>query len=122
MPTTVKLPETAHQKPADARVMLGMYDSLDIRTKLSASRVALYLHGHLHEPDCYVVVSDGWHTAICGAGTAGASDRWLRSRYRDNHGNSLALISIADDAIHGSIFVYNEDFRYSSSPFKKFDI
>ena len=122
MPTTVKLPETANQKPVDARVMLGMYDSLDIRTKLSASRVALYLHGHLHEPDCYAIVSDGWQTGISGAGTAGASDRWLRSRYRDNHGNSLALISIADDTIHGSIFVYNEDLSSSSSPFKKFHI
>lgn len=123
MPTTVKLPVTVRQEPPRARVMLGMYDSLDLRSKLSASRVALYLHGHLHDPDCYAIVSDdGWQTGIIGAGTAGASDPWLRERFRDNRGNSLAVIKIESNAIIGSIFLYNEDFRDQARPFKQLHI
>ncbi len=121
--TLVKLPETMHHEASGARIMRGMHDARDVLSRLSASRVALYLHGHLHEGDCYAILSDnGWQTAICGAGTAGASDRWLRSAYLDNQGNSLALIKIADDGIRGSIFTYNEDYRYPPALYRQFQI
>jgi hypothetical protein len=119
----VRLSEMAHKEASGARIMQGMHDGRDVLSRLGASRVALYLHGHLHEGDCYIILSDdNWPTAVCGAGTAGASDRWLRSTYRDNHGNSLALIGITDDGIHGSIFTYNEDYRYPPSLFRQFNI
>jgi hypothetical protein len=123
MSTPVKLPTTAPQKSAQARVMPGMHDARDVISKLSTSRVTLYLHGHLHEADVYTIASDGdWRTVVCGAGTAGASDAWLRSRYRDNHGNSLTVIDVADKLVQGRTFVYDEDFRHTSAPFKTFEI
>lgn len=123
VPTLVRPPEAATQAPVRARVMHGMHDARDVLSRLSASRVTLYLHGHLHEADCYIVTSDdGWQTVVCCPGTAGASDRWLRSKYRDNHGNSLALIQIEDDQIRGRMFAYSEELRHSSSPIRQFEI
>jgi hypothetical protein len=127
--TPVRLSETARKENDGAytTIMRGMQDARDVFTRLGRNRIALYLHGHLHEGDCYAVVSDGvWQTAICGSGTAGASDRWLRAHYRDSYGNSLALIDVERDRIRGRIFVYNEDphedHRHSSSPFRQFHI
>jgi hypothetical protein len=124
--TPVKLPETAPQEPMRARVMPGMHDARDLLTRLSANRVALYLHGHLHEPDMYTLTSDdGWQTVVCSAGTAGASDGWLRSHYRDNQVNSLTVIDIdaAEAGIHARSFLYDEqDFRHASSPYRQFSL
>ena len=123
--TPVKLPETAPQEPIQARVMPGMHDARDLLAKLSANRVVLYLHGHLHEPDLYTLMSaDGWQTLICSAGTAGASDGWLRSRYRDNPGNSLGVldIDISGRQIIGRSFLYDEEFRPASSPHRQFTL
>jgi hypothetical protein len=123
MTTPVKSPDTVPQEPVGARVMIGMHDARDIVARLDASHVALYLHGHLHQPDLYTITSDdNWRSVICSAGTAGASDLWLRSRYRDNHGNSIAVIDIAQNQIRGRAFVYDEDFRHSAAPFKRFEV
>jgi hypothetical protein len=103
--------EGATQEPVRDRVMPGIRDARDVLDKLSSSRVALFLHGHLHEADCYTLSRDGWQTAICSAGTAGASDGWLRSRYRDNRGNSLGVYAVDDGRIHGTMFAYDEHIR-----------
>jgi len=116
--TPVKLADMAR-----ARVMPGLHDARDLLTRLSANRVALYLHGHLHEPDLYTLTSeDGWQTIVCSAGTAGASDGWLRSNYRVNQGNSLAVIDIDTraSAIRARSFLYDEGFRPASSPYRQF--
>jgi 3',5'-cyclic AMP phosphodiesterase CpdA len=118
--TPVLLPEAAPQEPVQDTVMPGIRDARDVLGKLSSSRVALFLHGHLHEADSYTVISDGWHTAVCCAGTSGASDGWLRSRYRDNQGNSLAVYSVEDGRIGGRMIVYDERIRRSPQPVVSF--
>jgi len=118
--TPVLLPEAATQEPVQDTVMPGIRDARDVLDKLSSSRVALFLHGHLHEADSYSVISDGWQTAVCCAGTSGASDGWLRSRYRDNQGNSLAVYSVEDGRIGGRMIVYDERIRRSSQPVVSF--
>jgi hypothetical protein len=120
--TPVKLPEGATPEPVRSRVMPGMHDAREVLLKLSASRVSLFLHGHLHEADCYTVTSDdGWQTVVCSAGTAGAAEGWLRSRYRENHRNHLALYDVEDESISGKMFSFDEDFR-RSSPAREFSI
>jgi hypothetical protein len=118
--TPVKLPEGATPEPVRARVMPGIHDAREVLLKLSASRVSLFLHGHLHEADCYTVTSDdGWRTAVCSAGTAGAAEGWLRSRYRENHRNHLALYDVEDGSISGRMLAFDEDFR-RSPPVREF--
>lgn len=120
--TPVKTPETVPQEPVQMRVMPGIQDARDVLAKLSASRVTLFLHGHLHEPDCYTVTSaDGWRTVVCGAGTAGAAEGWLRTKYHDNHANSLALYEVSDDLIRGRMLIYDQDFR-TTPPAREFAI
>ena len=109
--TPVRFSEGATQEPVRDRVMPGIGDARDVLDKLSSSRVALFLHGHLHEADCYTLSRSGWQTAVCSAGTAGASDAWLRSRYRDNRGNSLGVYSVEDGRIHGKMLAYDEHIR-----------
>jgi hypothetical protein len=123
MSTAVRLPSTAGANSAHARVMPGMRDALDMHAKLRASRVAIYLHGHLHNADNYAHVSDdGWRTVVSGAGTAGAADSWLRAHFRDNYGNSLTVIDVADNLVRGRTFVYDEEFQPSPSPYREFAI
>lgn len=120
--TPVRLPEGATPEPVRARVMPGIHDAREVLVKLSASRVSLFLHGHLHEADCYTVTSDdGWQTVVCSAGTAGAAEGWLRSRYRENHRNHLALYDVEDGSISGRMLAFDEDFR-RSSPVREFKI
>jgi 3',5'-cyclic AMP phosphodiesterase CpdA len=120
MSTAVRLPEAATQEPVRDRVMPGIRDARDVLDKLSSSRVALFLHGHLHQADSYTVISGGWQTAVCCAGTSGASDGWLRSRYRDSQGNSLALYAVEDGRINGRMIVYDERIRRSPQPVVSF--
>jgi hypothetical protein len=120
--TPVKLPEGATPEPVRARVMPGIHDAREVLLKLSASRVSLFMHGHLHEADCYTVTSDdGWQTVVCSAGTAGAAEGWLRSRYRENHRNYLALYDVEDGSVRGRMLSFDEDFR-RSSPVREFTI
>jgi len=100
--------------------MPGIRDARDVLGKLSSSRVALFLHGHLHEADSYTVISGGWQTAVCCAGTSGASDGWLRARFRDNQRNSLALYAVEDGGIGGRMIVYDEHIRRSPQPVASF--
>ena len=118
--TPVLLPEAAIQVPVRDRVMPGIRDARDVLGKLSSSRVALFLHGHLHEADSYTVISGGWQTAVCCAGTSGASDGWLRARFRDNQRNSLALYAVEDGGIGGRMIVYDEHIRRSPQPVASF--
>jgi hypothetical protein len=111
IPTPVELPGNP-QIPIQARIMLGIHDAGSVLDKLSDHRVALFLHGHLHQARYRIVTSDsGWETAVCGAGTAGASESWLREEYRDGHQNSLALYDIEESGIRGHMMVYNQAFR-----------
>ena len=122
VPATPKLPADVPQESVRARLMPGIHDAREALAKLNASRVTLFLHGHLHETDLHIFSSDdGWQTALCSAGTAGAAGWWLRSKYRDNHANSLALYNIENRGIHGRMFVFDEDFR-RASPVRSFDI
>ena len=116
----VRLPEAAIQEPVRDRVMPGIRDARDVLDKLSSSRVALCLHGHLHEADFYTLISGGWQTVVCCAGTSGASDGWLRSRYRDNQGNSLAVYAVEDGRIDGRMIAYDERIRRSPQPVGSF--
>ena len=108
------------QEPVRDRVMPGIRDARDVLDKLSSSRVALFLHGHLHEADSYTVISDDWQTAVCCAGTSGASAGWLRSRYRDNQGNSLGIYAVEDGRIAGRMIAYDERIRRSPQPVVSF--
>lgn len=120
--TPVKLPEGVTPEPVRARVMPGIHDAREVLLKLNASKVALFLHGHLHEADYYTVTSDdGWQTVVCSAGTAGAAEGWLRSRYRESHRNYLALYDVEDGSISGKMLSFDEDFR-RSSPDREFKI
>jgi hypothetical protein len=118
--TPVRLPEAVAQEPVRDRVMPGIRDARDVLDKLSSSRVALFLHGHLHEADSYTVISDDWQTAVCCAGTSGASAGWLRSRYRDNQGNSLGIYAVEDGRIAGRMIAYDERIRRSPQPVVSF--
>jgi hypothetical protein len=121
IPTPVELPGNP-QIPIQARIMLGVHDAGSVLDKLSDNRVTLFLHGHLHEARYRIVTSDGgWQTAVCGAGTAGASESWLRQEYRDGHDNSLALYDIEENGISGRMMVYNETFR-RAPPVRRFQI
>jgi hypothetical protein len=116
VPTPVQLPDNP-QLPLQERVMLGIHDAGSVLDKLSAMRVALFLHGHLHQARYRIVTSDdGWQTAVCGAGTAGASESWLRENYRENHTDSLALYDVQEDRIRGRMMVYDETFRRLPAP------
>lgn len=114
IPTPVELPGNP-QIPIQARIMLGVHDAGSVLDKLSDNRVSLFLHGHLHEARYRIISSDGdWQTAVCGAGTAGASDSWLREEFRDGHDNSLGLYNIEENGISGRIMLFNETFRRDS--------
>jgi hypothetical protein len=120
--TPVELPGNP-QIPIQARIMLGIHDAGSVLDKLSHNRVTLFLHGHLHEARYRIVTAEGgWQTAICGAGTAGASENWLRQEYRDGHDNSLALYEITDNGIRGRMMVYDETFRHRDPPVRRFEI
>jgi hypothetical protein len=111
IPTPVELPGNP-QVPIQARIMLGVHDAGSVLDKLSDNRVTLFLHGHLHEARYRIVTSDGgWQTAVCGAGTAGTSESWLRQEYRNGHDNSLALYEIDDNGVSGRMIIYNEKFH-----------
>lgn len=115
IPTPVELPGNP-QVPIQARIMLGIHDAGSVLDKLSDNRVALFLHGHLHEARYRIVISEsGWQTAVCGAGAAGAAESWLRQEYRDGHDNSLALYDIEENGIRGRMMAYNEVFRRDPS-------
>jgi hypothetical protein len=121
VPTPVELPGNP-QIPIQERIMLGIHDAGTVLDKLSDKRVSLFLHGHLHKAGYRIVTSDDdWLTAICGAGTAGASESWLRQEYRDGHDNSLALYEIEENAISGHMMVYSETFR-RDPPVRHFQI
>jgi hypothetical protein len=121
VPATPKLPTHVPQESVSARLMPGIHDARDVFAKLRAHRVSLFLHGHLHEADFFLLGSDdGWQTAVCGAGTAGAAGWWLRSKYRDNHANSVALYTIRNRRIHGKMFIFDEDPR--AAMVRHFDI
>jgi hypothetical protein len=111
IPTPVEMPGNP-QIPIQARIMLGIHDAGSVLDKLSDNWVALFLHGHLHEARYRIVTADsGWQTAVCGAGTAGASENWLRQEYLDGHDNSLALYDVDQDGLSGRVIVFNEKFR-----------
>jgi hypothetical protein len=121
VPTPVELPGNP-QIPIQARIMLGIHDAGSMLDKLSDKRVPLFLHGHLHKAGYRIITSDDdWQTAVCGAGTAGASEAWLRQEYRDGHDNSLALYDIEENAIRGRMMVYSEAFR-RDPPVRRFQI
>jgi hypothetical protein len=122
IPTLVKLPETATLASVRERLMPGIHDARDLLARLAANRVRLFLHGHLHQPDFIFVSSDdGWQTAVCSAGTAGAAEWWLRTKYRSHHENSIALYDVEDACITGRMISFGEDF-HRSSPVKHFRI
>lgn len=113
--TVVELPDNP-QIPIQARIMLGIHDAGSVLDKLRDNRVALFLHGHLPEPQYRIITADsGWQTAVCGAGTAGAAESWLRQEYLDIHDNSLALYDVNEDGIRGCMIDYNESFRRERS-------
>jgi hypothetical protein len=121
IPTPVELPGNP-QVPIQARIMLGVHDAGSVLDKLSDNRVTLFLHGHLHEARYRIVTSDaGWQTAVCGAGTAGASESWLRQEYRNGHDNSLALYEINDNGISGRMIIYDDKF-HRDPPARRFQI
>jgi len=114
VPTLVKLPELAAEASVRERLMPGIHDARDVLEKLAVNRVRLFLHGHLHQPDFLFISSDdGWQTAVCGAGTAGAAEGWLREKYRSHHENALAIYDIEDTHIAGRMFRFDEDFHRS---------
>lgn len=122
VPTPVELPGNP-QIPIQARIMLGIHDAGGVLDKLSHNRVSLFLHGHLHEARYRIVTAEGgWQTAVCGAGTAGASENWLRQEYRDGHDNSLALYEITANGISGRMMIYDERFRHRDPPVRGFEI
>jgi hypothetical protein len=122
VPTPVELPGNP-QVPIQARIMLGIHDASSVLDKLSHNRVTLFLHGHLHEARYHIVIAEsGWQAAVCGAGTAGASENWLRQEYRDGHDNSLALYEVTGDGIRGGMMVYDETFRHRDPPVRPFEI
>lgn len=122
VPTPVELPGNP-QVPIQARIMLGIHDAGNVLDKLSHSGVALFLHGHLHEARYRIVTAEGgWQAAVCGAGTAGASESWLRQEYRNGNDNSLALYEIMDNRIRGRMVVYDETFRHRDPPVRSFEI
>lgn len=111
IPTLVKLPERAAQASVRERLLPGIHDARDLLVKLAAGRVRLFLHGHLHQPDLiYISSDDGWQTAVCSSGTVGAADWWLRTKYRTNHDNAIALYDVEDAAISARMFAFSEDF------------
>ncbi len=122
VPTIVRLPVTKAGEPGREHRMPGILDARELFTKLAANRVRLFLHGHLHEPEYLRVASDdGWEVVLCSAGTAGAAEWWLRSNYRNNYNNSIALYDIEDAQVSGRFMAFDEDFR-SSVPLKRFRI
>lgn len=121
IPTLVQLPGDP-QISIQERVMLGIDDAGSVLDKLSQNRVVLFLHGHLHRAGYRIITSDdGWQTAVCAAGTAGASENWLHQEYRHSHDNSLALYDIGEDRIRGRILTYDEAFGRDPSV-RKFEI
>jgi hypothetical protein len=122
VPATPSLPTNVPQESVRSRLMPGIHDARDVFGALSANRVSLFLHGHLHEAEVFILTSDdGWQTAVCGPGTAGAAGWWLRSKYRDNHSNSVALYSIRNQRIQGRMFIFDEDQRRAAMV-RHFDI
>jgi hypothetical protein len=114
--TSVELPETEPRRPAWTRALQGICDAGEVLARLNSNRVALYLHGHLHEAAFRIVTSgNGWQTAVCGAGTAGASDGWLRNHYRRNRGNSFTLYKVGEDRISGEMFAIEGEPEHSSA-------
>jgi hypothetical protein len=121
VPATPRLPTNVPQESVSSRLMPGIHDARDVFAKLRAHRISLFLHGHLHEAEVFILSSDdGWQTAVCGAGTAGAAGWWLRSKYRDNHANSVALYNVRNRKILGKMFIFDEDPR--AAMVRHFDI
>ena len=105
IPTLVKLPLAAEDVSIKGRQSPGIHDAREVLEKLAANRVRLFLHGHLHEPEFLIISSpDGWLTAVCGAGTAGAAEDWLRTKYRSNYENTIAIYDIEEHHVRGRAF------------------
>jgi hypothetical protein len=112
IPTLVKLPVAAKDVSIKERQSPGIHDAREVLEKLEANRVRLFLHGHLHQPEFLIInAPDGWQTAVCGAGTAGAAEDWLRTKYRSNHENAIAIYDVEPHHIRGRAFLLGEHYR-----------